>query len=745
MGYRIRPLAAAITVAFSASALSPVTRAEGAATLGDVIVSGARPQPLPTAVRLEREQLAPLSAAAADSAGLLRGVAGVSLQGAGGVSSLPSIHGLGDDRLRIRVDGMDLISACANHMNPPLSYIDPSNLAGVEVHSGIVPVSLGGDSSGGTIVASSPLPRFAAPGEGLLSSGESGGYYRSNGHAFGYHLNAELASQYLSIRYAGASTQSDNYRSAKAFKPEMLATYATAGNHVIAGDEVGATAYKTENHQLGFAWRRDAHLLDLKLGYQHIPYQGFPNQHMDMTDNRSAQLRLGYRGRHDWGRLQARVYHEETEHAMNFMADKLYWYHGSRTIPGMPMQTAGRTSGLSAQAEVILSARYLLRLGGDYQRHRLADWWPASYGIVGGVPVGGMQPDTFWNINDGRRDRFDLFGEWEATWSPAWTTQLGARGGLVRSESGTVSGYNSSYAADAAAFNSRDRRRDDYHLDLSFLARHTPNATVSYEGGYSRKTRSPSLYERYTWSTGMMAMTMNNWLNDGNGYVGNPDLSPEIAHTVSIAADWHDPARQAWSLRAQPWYSRVDNYIDARCLAASCPAGQYNYLTLSNQDDRLYGLDLDGFAAFGDFVLRGTLGYANGKNRDSGDRLYNIMPLNLRLALEHRLGQWTNVVEQQLVAAKDEVSQTHSEVRTTGYGLLNLRSSYQWQQFRLDLGIDNALDRQYALPLGGAYIGQGMTMSIGGSTGWSGLNRPPYGYAVPGMGRSLYAGISLRF
>ena len=35
----------------------------------------------------------------------------------------------------------------------------------------------------------------------------------------------------------------------------------------------------------------------------------------------------------------------------------------------------------------------------------------------------------------------------------------------------------------------------------------------SYEGGYARKTRSPSLYERYTWSTNGMAMTMNNWLN----------------------------------------------------------------------------------------------------------------------------------------------------------------------------------------------------------------------------------------
>ena len=46
---------------------------------------------------------------------------------------------------------MDLISHCGNHMNPPLSYIDPSSVASVKVHAGITPVSIGGDSIAGTI------------------------------------------------------------------------------------------------------------------------------------------------------------------------------------------------------------------------------------------------------------------------------------------------------------------------------------------------------------------------------------------------------------------------------------------------------------------------------------------------------------------------------------------------------------------------------------------------------------------
>ena len=38
----------------------------------------------------------------------------------------PLLHGLGDERAKLVVDGMTVSSACANHMNPPLSYMAPS-------------------------------------------------------------------------------------------------------------------------------------------------------------------------------------------------------------------------------------------------------------------------------------------------------------------------------------------------------------------------------------------------------------------------------------------------------------------------------------------------------------------------------------------------------------------------------------------------------------------------------------------
>ncbi|HMX11021.1 MAG TPA: TonB-dependent receptor plug domain-containing protein, partial [Burkholderiaceae bacterium] len=179
------PLSAAFApTAQAAETAAPAPAAASAPTvLAPVVVTGVRPTPLPQSEGPSERQLIARRAATSDSAKLLLDVPGLSLYTAGGVSSLPAIRGLADDRLRVQVDGMDLVSACANHMNPPLSYIDASAVRGVEVFAGIAPVSAGGDSIGGTIALRSADPEFAAAGAGLLTRGEVGASARSNGRA----------------------------------------------------------------------------------------------------------------------------------------------------------------------------------------------------------------------------------------------------------------------------------------------------------------------------------------------------------------------------------------------------------------------------------------------------------------------------------------------------------------------------------------------------------------------------------
>jgi iron complex outermembrane receptor protein len=115
----------------------------------------------------------------------------------------------------------------------------------------------------------------------------------------------------------------------------------------------------------------------------------------------------------------------------------------------------------------------------------------------------------------------------------------------------------SNQKADAAAFNAQDHARNDNNWDLTALARYTANVNTDIEFGFARKVRSPNLYERYTWSTWSMAAVMNNFVGDGNGYIGNIDLEPEKAHTLSATFDWHAADRNWW-LKATPYYTRSD-------------------------------------------------------------------------------------------------------------------------------------------------------------------------------------------
>ncbi|MBF0164480.1 MAG: TonB-dependent receptor plug domain-containing protein [Magnetococcales bacterium] len=762
-------------------------RKESGSVLKEVVVTAPRieEQGLVDGTTRSASDMTPIRPTTSDAASLLKDIPGVSLYTGGGVSSLPVVHGLADDRLKTQVDGMNLISACPNHMNPTLSYIDPNNVGSVKVFSGVSPVSVGGDSIGGTIQVNSKEPEFAKAGASTLVKGQAGTFYRSNGDAVGGNLSATVAGDIVSFSYNGSTAKSDNYTAAKDFK---AAGNAAVDRGWLPGDEVGSSRYKTENHEVGMAMKQNNHLVELKLGLQHIPYQDYPNQRMDMTLNESVHGNLHYTGKFNWGNLDARVYDEHTRHRMDFGPNKRFAYTSAYTstvdasaqtlvAPGMPMNTDGTNLGVEIKGEITLSERDTLRLGIEGLRHRLDDWWPASPSTLpADYPnaYAGMAPNTFWNIRDGERDRIDLFAEWEARWNPQWSTQLGIRSDNVMMNTGPVHGYNNMqagmgvYGDPAVAtsvpgrFNAADRQRTDNNIDLTGLLRYTPGALGSYEAGFARKSRSPNLYERYAWSVSTMAMEMINMVGDGNYYIGNLNLKPEVANTFSITADWHGEGTHTWNLKLTPYFTHIEDYIDVRrCPTDVCSNANgtpsaangavdtasrattgYVYLQYVNQTAQLYGLDLSGdillneSPRYGSFTLSGLVNYVKGENRTTGDNLYNIMPLNGKLALAHRREGWTGTIEEQLVASKDEVSQTRNEVKTGGYGLLNLRGSYDWEKVRLDLGVENVLDQFYNLPLGGAYVGQGSTMS-GGAV--------PWGTPVPGMGRTFYTGLSVKF
>jgi iron complex outermembrane receptor protein len=648
-----------------------------------------------------------------NAAELLANTPGVSLHENGQLASIPFLHGLGDERTKLVVDGVTVSSACPNHMNPPLSYIAPSDAAEVTVMAGITPVSLGGDSLGGTISIESRQPVFASAGERLREEGSSTGFYRSNGKNYGGSLSDWIASGNLGIGYAGTWASNDDYTDGSGHK--VTSTYAQSTEHTVTLAAQGA-----------------GNLVTIQGSLHHTPYEGFANAQMDLVRNYAESLNFHYRRNFDRSVLDTHVFWQNTWHSMNIGHDK-------STFPmpmNMPMNTHGRDLGYSVKLDLPLTERHTLRVGNELHRFVLDDRWPA---VAGTAPM--MGPKTFVNINDGRRIRLGSYAELASKWNAQWTTLAGLRNDTVWTNAGPVQGYSDMYAMDADAFNALNRAHTNADLDATALARYEPNAGITFEFGYARKTRAPNLYERYAWSTNMMASGMIGWFGDGNYYVGNAGLKPEIANTVSGTAIWHDRARKAWEIKLTPFETHIQDYIDVDTLGTTM-YGMSNFaqLRFANHNTRIYGGDLAGSTViwnssdFGLGKISGSGGWLHGERADSSTPLYQMMPLNLRVAIDEELKGWTAGLGVQAVDRKSNVDPHRFEQPTPGYALFNLHTGYQRGSLRASAAADNLLNKNYELPLGGVNFDDFMASM------WMSEIKP-----LTGRGRSATASLSVQF
>lgn len=669
-----------------------------------------------SATTLAKKQSSTMSG---DVATALKDIPGVSVYEMGSRASLPVIHGMADDRVKIDIDGMTITSACPNHMNPALSYIDTTKIESINVVAGITPVSEGGDSIGGTIAVKTKDPKFADKAGEALISGEVSGFYRSNNQARGASISATAANDKLSINYAGYAEQADNYKN---------------GNGAIVRD----TLYKQANHSATIAYKTFDGYIALKLAQSNTDYVGFPNEYMDMLANQSTSGNLIYKGKIGSLFIDANAYRQNTDHYMNKLI-------GERT-GNMPMYTDAKESGLNVKATLPYSQTQTLKFGADYNRYRLNDWWPED----SVNHMAGMSPGTFLNINNGQRDRIGLFTEVVSQWSDKLSSIFGVRYDRVTMDTDDVHGYNgysgfiganSNDPVDAAYFNALEHKKIDNNFDLTAMGKYVYSKNSDIELGFSRKTRSPNMYERYSWagSSGVytnpirMDMRMVNWFGDGNGYVGNLNLNPEVANSISATLSLHDNAEKEWGLKLTPYYTKVKDYIDIDLVNTS---GGINYFQFINTDAHLFGADLSGYTTLSDTVdngkvtLKGSMSYTRGF-RDNGGSLYHMMPFHAKISLDRASGAWNNGIDIESVAQKSSVDTLRKEPLTPGYALVDLRTGYAYsKQLNMDFSVTNFFNKAYALPLGGI-----------DTVNYTANTYTP----LQGMGRSFNAALSYKF
>ncbi|MDF7673179.1 TonB-dependent receptor [Acetobacteraceae bacterium ESL0709] len=643
---------------------------------------------------------------AADTTALFRDVPGFSSYSAGGLSSLPVLNGMADDRLASYIDGIRVGADCPNHMNPAFSQIDMDSIASSQAASGVSSVNIGGDSIGGSLSVERKDPQFAQKGK-ILVTGQGRADWRSNGGGSGAAGSVTVANDTLSMRYTASYSHASDY---------------TAGGR---GGHVASTSYLSYNHAVTAGWHHENHMFALTFGQQDMPYQGFPNQYMDETNNRSTFVNGKYLGNFDWGTLDVRGFWKRIDHAMNMMSDK----GGHTATTGMPMNIASRNVGYSIKATIPLTLSQTLQVGSEFQHNGLNDWWPPLQGSMM------MGPGTFHNLNDAHRDHLGHFIQLNSHWTSRFSTEIGMRSDLVMMNTGRVSSYNdgdsmsmmhpmtmmnmgmgsmhmggmgADDAQAAKAFNTAKRGRTDANFDATVILRYKVTDYFDVKGGYARKTRSPNLYERYAWGRSSMASRMIGWFGDGNGYVGNLRLKPEIANNASVTFHFHDPREHGWDLTIEPYFSHIHNYVNVEKIAHL--SNGFNQLRFVNHTAQTYGINATGRlqlwnnSRFGAAHLMTSLNWVRGQDKTSHTGLYQQMPLNGIIGLHESFGHWTGRAEITLVKAKTTVDSIRSEARTPGYALLGLGAGYRWRTMRLDIGLENLLNQRYFLPLGGRMV-----------------------------------------
>ena len=671
----------------------------------------------PNSIFLKKDKLKDIVNNSPNPMDLFKNQMGISQYDAGRIASLPVINGMADDRVATFIDGMRINGDCPNHMNPAISYLNPHDVATAKIMAGITPVSMGGDSLAGSIDIQRKDPLFAEKNKKILIKGEASSFYHSNGSGVGTAGNITVANKHLSLRYNGSWSQSRNYH---------------AGS---GGGKVYSSAYKTFNHDVTLGYKKDNHLFSLTYGQSDTPYEGFPNQYMDMTNNRSIFVNGKYKGDFDWGTIEARGYWQRVTHAMNMLSNK----GGHSATKGMPMNIDGRTAGYNVKATVFIDNHNTLRIGSSFDHSGLNDWWsPLQKNMM-------MGPHTYHNINNGHRDRLGNFAEWEAQWTPKVTTLLGFRNDLVMMNTGRISGYqgiNGMNAEERKAihnFNTANRGHTDTNFDVTAMARWTVNKSFTWEGGYARKSRSPNLYERYTWGTSPMAMRMIGWFGDGNGYIGNLNLKPEVGNTVSTTFDFHDPHQDIWEVKVQPFYTYIHHYINVNYLGSMRTRQNttVSKLQFDNHNAQIYGINtaesykLWNNKKYGQGILKGNINWVMGQDRTNHNSLYHMMPLNGTLSLNEYFGPWAGRIEANFVNTKNQVDPMRREPKTPGYVLFNIGGSYTWRMLRLDASIENIANKKYYLPLGGMSLGDLITTNE--------LR------ALPGLGRSFNIALTASF
>ncbi|MGU9977498.1 MAG: TonB-dependent receptor [Candidatus Oxydemutatoraceae bacterium WSBS_2016_MAG_OTU14] len=679
-----------------------------------------------------------------DIADAFNQIPGGAVNANGALSNVPQYRGLFGPRLNVRVNKRQMSPAGPAWMDPPLHYAPTALVKELEFQRGVAPVSAGSGLGGYMNVNLKGSEFVDSEKMQVYGSVDAHGHSINDGYNAGVFLG--LSNRTQRMHFLGSRDHGQDAES--------------------ADGPIDGTGYVKDTYGLAYGFRYDEHEFSLDYHRTITGDSGTPMLPLDIDFFHADFVDLGYVTR--WGEydIDVKVSVKDIEHRMDNYRLRSAPDFDLLPIPDeqklLPLRGTDRRYAFITLEGVNASLRLKRPLQDGYMQ----------FGFEGYSDEHNMQlhdPDVkpFFvnNFNGVDVDEIATFIEWSGFVSNRFEASFGMRYTHTRQSAGAIDALPARLADGGTSnpvtnafqvlrdeFNARDLTQKDDTIDVVMSTTYHWDEQLSLTGSLAQKSRAPSYVERYLW----VPLEITAGLGDGNNYIGNLDLEPEVSRGFDFGFDWKG---QKLYLAPRIYHWWINDYIQGvavesnACQApfanavetVSCVNGDRTPKQFANVDAKVYGMDVDfGYRFNDDWHVDGIASITRGRRRDINDNLFRISPSKLVLGLTREFDQAQVGVETVWVAEQDKLARSLLDAdnlggnidtgATPGYALVNLAASYRSSgenPWFVSGGITNLFDKYY----------QDHT---------SGFNRrgnssTPIGQKIPGHGRNVYIKLSYQW
>lgn len=645
--------------------------------LDEVRVTALPPNMQPRSVLNERQLT---ESYASDVGQLLRALPGISAARRGGLGLDPNVRGLSETEVGTYIDGARVFPAGPLRMDSPLSHVDPSALASLEVVKGPYALTWGAGNLSAIRVETQGKQ---AIGEALQGAVQVG--YASNIQAAEVSGFAEGRTDKLTYWINGAYRSGSDYEAGD--DQPTLRSGGDVPADFASGDIRGRLSYQFTPSQE----------LTVSAGYQDQRDIDYPGRLLDARFFTSTQASARYQGARAVGLVRTvdvLAYWNHTDHAMHNnqkpTAEAGTFPNGNPRPPLIiGVDASVTTLGGRAAATLAPTGPVALTIGADVYSARR----DATRPFEANTPTGPVVPpfyttDEIWP--DAVITDAGLFASGEVPFGQTDVT------GTLRLD--WVSASIDENRISEAFLTNASATRDDLsttesNVSAAVSVSHPVSLRWRASAGVGTAVRTADALERYADRfPASKAQTSAE-------FQGNPFLNPER----SLQADvWLEGSYPRVDIKLSAFARQMEDYItleatDIPPLLPLSPPTVYRYV---NGEAMFYGVEADVLVRIGGpyLVFRTSGSYLWGEDTALDEPAFGVAPLavDLGLRINAPFDLFFIDTNVRIVSEQDRVAATRGEIATDGYVVADLHYGMRLpRSLSLQLGVDNLGNATY--------------------------------------------------